>query len=275
LLNPAVGQYYGYLDWITDAGWQTYHGLMLQFQRRSARGIMTSSNYTISTCEGLISQGQAPLNVATGYMKPVSLINPPSDAETQAIFDQDKGRCSTWRKHIFNLTASVETPPFSGAALRALASGWRLSGIFRANSGRPLTVTTGIDRALSGIQPANTQRANQVLDNPYGDKTINNWLNPKAFAQPALGTYGNSGRNAYDGPGRKVVDLSLVRSFRFSNGQRVEARVEAFNAFNWFLLDNPDMINTTPNTTLSSATFGRITSSGDPRIMQFALKYEF
>jgi hypothetical protein len=54
----------------------------------------------------------------------------------------------------------------------------------------PLTVTTGTDRALSGIQ-ATTQRATQVLDNPYGDKTINNWLNPAAFAQPALGTYGN------------------------------------------------------------------------------------
>ena len=39
-----------------------------------------------------------------------------------------------------------------------------------------------------------------------------------------------------------------------------KARVEAFNAFNWFLLDNP-------NTTLSSATFGRITSSGDPRAL--------
>ena len=266
-LNPAVGQYYGYLDWITDAGWQTYDGLMLQFQRRSARGITTSANYTVSTCEGLISQGQAPLNVATGYMKPVSLINPPSAAETQAIFDSDKGRCSTWRKHIFNLSASVETPQFSSAAARALASGWRLSGIFRANSGAPLTVSTGTDRALSGIQ-ATTQRPNQVLDNPYGDKTVNNWLNSAAFAQPAQGTYGNSVRNAYDGPGRKVVDLSLVRSFRFGNGQRVEARVEAFNAFNWFLLDNP-------NTTFSSATFGRITSSGDPRIMQFAVKYEF
>jgi len=266
-LNPAVGQYYGYLDWITDAGWQTYHGLLLSLQRRSASGITTSANYTVSTCEGLISQGQAPLNVATGYMKPVSLINPPSDAETQAIFDEDKGRCSTWRKHILNLSASVETPQFTNAAARALASGWRLSGIFRANSGSPLTVTTGTDRALSGIQ-ATTQRANQVLDNPYGDKTINNWLNPAAFAQPALGTYGNSARNAFDGPGRKVVDLSLVRSFRFGNGQHVEARVEAFNAFNWFLLD-------IPNTTLSSATFGRITSSGDPRIMQFAVKYEF
>ncbi|HLG59218.1 MAG TPA: TonB-dependent receptor [Vicinamibacterales bacterium] len=266
-VNPAVGQYYGYLDWITDAGWQNYHGLMLQFQRRSVSGVTMSGNYTLSTCEGLISQGQAPLNVATGYMKPVSLINPPSEAEEQAIFDADKGRCSTWRKHIFNLSASVETPRFANTAARALASGWRLSGIFRGNSGAPLTVVTGTDRALSGIQPT-IQRANQVLDNPYGDKTTSNWLNPAAFAQPALGTYGNSIRNAFDGPGRKVVDLSIVRAFRFSNGHRVEARVEAFNAFNWFLLDNP-------NTTLSSATFGRITSSGDPRTMQFAMKYDF
>ena len=266
-VNPPVGQYYGYLDWITDAGWQNYHGLLLSIQKRSAGGVTTNANYTISTCEGLISQGQAPLNVATGYMKPVSLIIPPSDAERDAIFEEDKGRCSTWRKHIFNLSASVETPQFENATAHALGSGWRLSGIYRANSGTPLTVFTGTDRALSGIQ-ATTQRADQVLADPYGDKTINNWLNPLAFAQPALGTYGNSIRNAYDGPARHVVDLSLVRSFRFGHGQRLEARVEAFNAFNWFLLDNP-------NTTFSAATFGRITSSGDPRIMQFAMKYDF
>jgi hypothetical protein len=265
--DPSVGQYYGYLDWITDAGWQDYQGLMLQFQRRSVNGVTLNGNYTISTCEGLISQGQAPLNVATGYMKPVSLINAPSEAEEQAIFDEDKGRCATWRKHIFNLSASVETPRFENTTARALASGWRLSGIFRANSGTPLTVVTGTDRALSGIQPT-IQRANQVLADPYGDKTANSWLNPLAFQLPALGTYGTSVRNAYDGPGRKVVDLSLVRAFRFDNGHRIEARVEAFNAFNWFLLDNP-------NTTFSAATFGRITSSGDPRVMQFALKYDF
>ena len=122
-VNPPVGQYYGYLDWITDAGWQDYHGLLLSVQRRSAGGLTTSANYTISTCEGLISQGQAPLNVATGYMKPVSLINPPSDAERDAIFEEDKGRCSTWRKHIFNLSASVETPQFSNATARALGIG--------------------------------------------------------------------------------------------------------------------------------------------------------
>jgi hypothetical protein len=59
-----------------------------------------------------------------------------------------------------------------------------------------------------------------------------------------------------------------VRSFRFLNSQRIEARVEAFNALNWLRpLD--------PNTTLSSPTFGQILTSADPRIMQFALKYQF
>jgi hypothetical protein len=274
LQNPAVGQYYGYLDYVTDAGWQSYHGLLLSVQRRSAGGLTTSANYTVSTCEGLIAQGQGPLNVGTGYQKPVSLINPPSEAEAKAIFEDDKGRCGPWRKHIVNMTASVESPQFDGAAKRALLSGWRLSGIFRASSGTPLTVVTGVDRALSGTQPT-ILRANQVGSDPYGAddggwlSPGSRWLNPASFAQPALGTYGTSVRNAYDGPGQKVIDLSLVRSFLFGNGKRIEARVEAFNAFNWLQLGNP-------NTTLSAATFGRITTlNGDPRVMQFAMKYEF
>src|SRR4030095_1131057 len=204
LLNPAVGQYYGYLDWVTDAGWQDYDGLLLSMERRLNAGVTVTANYTFSRCVGLISQGQGPLNVATGYQKPVSLVNPPSDAEAQKIFDEEEGNCDNWRRHIFNMTASVESPQLSNTAARMIASGWRLSGVFRAASGNPLTVNTGADRALSGIQ-ATTQRASQVLDNPYGAKTVNNWLNPAAFAQPALGTYGNSKRNAYFGMGTQVL----------------------------------------------------------------------
>jgi hypothetical protein len=167
-----------------------------------------------------------------------------------------------------NLTASIETPQFNNTTARMLASGWRLSGIFRAQSGDTLTVTTGSDRALSGMQ-ASVQRANQVKDNPYGDGSINGWLDPTAFAQPALGTYGNSVRNAFDGPGFRTLDLSLVRSFEFGTGQRIEARVEAFNALNWFIYGNPA-------TNLSAANFGRITTTSvDPRVMQFAMKYTF
>ena len=271
LLNPAIGQYYGYLDSVTDKGWQDYQGLLLSVTRRLSGGFTTSGNYTVSRCEGLVNQGQGPLNVATGYQIPVSLINPPSEAAAQKVFDADKGRCDAWRKHIFNITASIESPRLSNATARMIASGWRLSGIFRGSSGQPLTIQAGADRALNGMQATN-QRANQVSDNVYGDGSINNWFNGTAFALPALGTYGTSPRNGYDGPGFRTVDLSLVRQFSLSSTRKVEARVEAFNAFNWFIPGNPGV-------NLSSATtFGKITSfstAASPRIMQFALRYLF
>jgi hypothetical protein len=64
-----------------------------------------------------------------------------------------------------------------------------------------------------------------------------------------------------------------VRQFDLPNSHRIEARIEAFNAFNWF---RPLQGSTSsPVTNLSSATFGRYLASDDPRIMQFAMKYTF
>jgi hypothetical protein len=265
--NPVDGQYIGYLDWATDQGWQRYHGVLLSAQKRAANGLSANANYTWSTCEGTAQSntGGNPLNVGTGYTRPQSLLNPP--ANSKEVFDLDKGPCTLSPTHIFNLTATAETPRFNSTAARVLASGWRLSGIFRASSGNALRIVTGIDRTLDGLTTA-TQRVNQVLDNVYGDKTLNNWFNPAAFAQPAIGTYGNSGNNAYLGPGSRSIDLALVRLFRLAGTRRIEARVEAFNALNWLRPGNP-------NTTLSSATFGQILTAADPRIMQFGLKYQF
>ena len=107
-----------------------------------------------------MNQGGNPLNVGTGYQQPVSLVNPPADAD--ARFDADEGPCENSPTHIFNLTASAETPQFDNTALRVIASGWRVSGIFRAQSGRAFSIQTGI-LALSGVQ-GTAQRANQVLD---------------------------------------------------------------------------------------------------------------
>jgi hypothetical protein len=265
--NPEVGQYIGPLDWVTDAGWQQYHGVLLSAQHRLTNGLTGTANYTWSTCEGLINQGGGPLNLGTGYTHPQSLINPPSEAESKELFERDKGRCADSRTHIVNLTASVQTPEFASPAMRAIASGWRLSGIFRAASGAYLSVSAGGDRSLTGVQN-NTQRAHQVLDDPYGDGTIDNWLNPDAFEQPAFGEFGNSRRNGFDGPGRRTVDVSLVRAFQIGAVHRIEARVEAFNVFNWNNWNNPQ-------TAVNNANFGRILGVGTPRIMQFALKYAF
>jgi hypothetical protein len=249
LENPAEGQYIGHLDAHDASGRQQYHGLLLSVQRRSADGVSASANYTLSTCEGHPTTSLP--NVGTGWADPD---NP----------DYDYGPCASDRRHLVNATVGYTTPQFGG--WRALLSDWRLNGIFRAQSGAPLTVTTGQDRSLTGV--VTNQRADQVLDDPYGARTVDNWLNRAAFAQPAFGTLGNSERGGYRAPGRWTIDMVVARMFRFGGEHRFELRAEAFNLTNNF-------IKMDPITNLSNANFGRILEAGDPRILQFAVKYSF
>jgi hypothetical protein len=147
-------------------------------------------------------------------------------------------------------------------------SHWRVSGIITARSGSWLTVTTGTDRALNG-QRFQEQRVNQVGDDVYGAKTLNSYLNRAAFAQPALGTFGGEERNSIRGPNFWTTNLALSKLIPFGTAQSVELRLEAFNLLNHFNWGNP-------GTNFNAATFGRIQSmAGDPRIMQFGIKYGF
>ena len=212
------------------------------------------------------TQGGNPLNVGTGYMR-AGLAHQSAGRRRRPALDVDKGPCDNSRNHIFNLTASVETPQFEQTAARMLASGWRLSGIFRATSGTVLTITTGIDRALNGWHrhAAREPGARRSVRRQDAEQLVQSGGVRAAGARDLRET---SGRNAYEGPGSRTLDLSLVRSFGLPNSHRIEARIEAFNAFNWFRWGNPI-------TTFSNANFGRILTAGDPRIMQFAVKYQF
>ena len=70
------------------------------------------------------------------------------------------------------------------------------------------------------------------------------------------------------GPGRKVVDISVAKSFRLHAGKQIQFRAEAFNAFNWVNWNNPDG-------TLGTTNFGVISGAGAAREMQLSLKYLF
>ncbi len=251
LQYPAIGgTAIGFLDRYEANGTQSYNGLLISLQRRAARGITIGGNYTWSHCLGDASQfgGQAGFT----YL----------DTNNRAF---DRGNCDSDRRHIFNLTAVAETPQFGGTALRAVAGRWRLSGIYRAYSGSWLTITSGVDRELSGVA---NQRAQQLLANPYGNKSLTNYLNPAAFGLPATGTLGNMRPRNIQGQGTWQFDVALSRIFRVRENQRLEVRAEAYNLTNSLHPGNPI-------TTLNSGIFGQINTSGDPRIMQFALKYLF
>ncbi|PYS06976.1 MAG: hypothetical protein DMG17_31505 [Acidobacteria bacterium] len=104
------------------------------------------------------------------------------------------------------------------------------------------------------------------------------WLNPAAFAPPALGTLGNMGRATLRLPLAWQFDMAVSRVFRFRESQRMEFRAEAYNVLNSF---RPGVPPGSPNsaqvvdTNLSSSQFGKIRLSLEPRILQFALKYLF
>jgi len=235
-----------------DAGTSSYHGMLLSVQRRAARGVTVGANYTWSHCYGDDANLSGGGGAGSSYTDP-----------NNRRFD--RGNCEGDRRHVFNLTSVAQTPQFANNKLRMIATGWRVSGIFKKSSGSFLTITSGVDRALTGVSG---QRAQQVLLNPYGDKSLTNYLNPAAFTLPALGALGNMGPRNVAGPGTWQFDLALSRSFLVREDQRLEARAEAYNLTNSLRPDNP-------TTGLNSNLFGTITSSKDPRILQFALKYVF
>jgi hypothetical protein len=252
LENPKEGGLIGAMDLHDDVGYQTYHGLRMTMTRRAARGVSLSGNYTISQCTGTATPGSFP-QISAGYTNP----DDPS---------MDKGHCDQDRRHLANATMGYMTPELSNAVLGALASNWRVSGILSIRSGAWLNIISGQDRALNGIS---NQRPNQVSEDVYGAKTLVSYLNRDAFAQPALGTFGNVTYRSVEGPGYWDVNIAVSRLLSLGASRALELRLEAFNLmnnFNW----------ADPATNLNLPTFGRITAmAGSPRIMQFGVKYSF
>jgi hypothetical protein len=107
-----------------------------------------------------------------------------------------------------------------------------------------------------------------------------------AATADATGTdIGNVGRNVLRGPQQSNFDFSIIKRFKIDEVRDVEFRTEFFNVFNHVNFANPisDLsavpaggIDAQTGKVLSPGPFGRIIStSNNPRIIQFALKFNF
>ena len=246
--NPAYGAAYGTIGQLDDTGRANYDGLLLSAQRRFQGGFSVLSNYTLSKCMS---------DPATTELTGPTITDPTNPGLDYAYCDSD-------RRHVVNVSGVARTPSFSKGAIRAIFSDWQIAPLVRWQSGGRFSVTTGVDNALSGV---GGQRALQLSDNVYGDKSVNNYLNATAFGPPAAGTYSPIAPNAYVGPSRLQNDLGISRNFRFAE-RTFQFRWEVFNVLNKANFNNP-------TAGLNSSNFGRILSAGDPRIMQFAFKFDF
>lgn len=251
LQNPQEGQYYGNIIGINTIGTSKYDALFVSAQHRAARGLTFSGNWTWSKCTtDLVNYEPA----QAGYA-----LSKPGDLA------YDRGSCGgADRRHVVNLSTVYQLPEFSQSAIGMLTNDWQVSAIVRAQTGAHFNVTTGADSALNG---QTNQRPNQVMDNTYL-KSGYQWLNPAAFQAPAPGTYGDLPINAVVGPGSFNIDMGLMRSFRVGGERTIQFRAEVFNLTNSTRLNDPV-------STMNSRDFGFITTAGDPRIIQLALKYVF
>ena len=251
LANPAEGKYFANMTELSDDSTANYNGLLLSVQRRRTKGMTVQGNYTWSHCiaDPFAAGGN---QTSTGVF--------PGRRQFE------RGGCPGDTRQSFNMSTVYETPQFSRSAVRMLASAWQVSGIVRIQSGGYFSVTSGFNTSLgSGF---GVDRANQVLADPYlPNKGVNGWLNPKAFARPADGVWGNASLGI-QGPGVITINMGLSRKFQLRERQAVEFRAEAFNLPNHLNPNNPVLA-------INNQNFGKILSAGEPRIIQLALKYLF
>ncbi len=265
---------FGYIESQFAEGNGIYHSLQASLKRRFSNGVSLSVAYTRSK----------------------SIDNTPEELETNSGGSQNGYNQSSWRgpsdfdfpnrlvaSYVVELPFAHGKPWLSSGFGAAVLGGWRTSGVYTFASGRPFTVVSGSTYSTAiDLYGAATAVPN-VIGTPQIVGNINCWfyastnksctaIDPNgvnAFAEQAVGQFGNAGRNILRGPHSTVFDFAVMRDFRLRERASLEARWEVFNLANTPIFGQP-------NNNLSSAAIGSITSlASDPRIIQFALRVSF
>ena len=251
------------IDTLSAFAHATYHSLQAKVERRFQSGFSLLSSYTWSHA---IDNSTDDENIGNGN----GPIRPQDPFNTNA----EKATSGFDIKHRF-VTSVVYELPFArgdgwlGASklARAVFGGFQIGGIFVAQTGLP------VNPGVTG-NPANTTspvRPNRLADGRLarGERSVDRWFDPAAFAVPAAFTYGNSGRNVLRGPGLVNLDFLISRNFRLQEAMRVELRGEFFNLTNTAHFARP-------NATIGSQEAGRITATATPnRQVQIGLRLVF
>ena len=204
--------------------------------------------------------------------------------------DIDYGNTPYSRRNRFLATFLYELPFGKGKMFLnnmnrvgdTLLGGWVLSGLMLFQTGPFMSVATlndpsGTGFNLFGAFTGNGGRADTVAGvNPYADQSINQWINPAAFANPPnnIGRFGDSMSGAVQGPGTQDVSMSLLKRFALTESARLELGAQVSNLFNHPNFGPPN------NLTLGVPAFGQITSlqsaeGAGPRAIQLTGRITF
>jgi hypothetical protein len=134
-------------------------------------------------------------------------------------------------------------------------------------TGIPLTITTQVNTANS-FGAGNTLRPDLVGNPEDAPGTVAQFFNVAAFQQPPANQFGNSPRSVIRLPYQNATDLGVFKNFMAWSHVRLQFRAEMFNIFNRTNFTNAATI-------LGNPTFGRLTTSAEPRLIQFGIRADF
>ena len=274
-VNPITGlrpfPALGLVDYKTSDSNSTFHALQLQLRRNFSHGFLISANYewAHSINDGSVGGGEALA---------------PENINCRAC---DRGSSDQDIRQVFTASVVWELPVghgkhFAGGVsglFGTFLSGWELSGIGTARTGRPVNIL--VTRKTTDLPDQNNanQRPNYVAGVPQDPthQTVQDWLNLTAYSVPAKGMWGNLGKNTARGPGLWQMDPALTKRTKLKERLELDFRAEAFNVFNRAQYGDP--VNSISN----AAQFGQIiapinttaTGSGTPRQIQLMLRLIF
>ena len=278
VVNPLTGARpypaFGQVSWRGSIATSNYQALSVSVKRSFSRGFLFSANYQWSheIDDGSDGSGDGDSLVAQNVACQAC-------ERASGVFDV---------RHVFNANAIYQLP--FGPGKRYLSQpgfwskvlgSWELTSMFLARTGFPVNVT--VDRSASAVPDGNTtdQRPNLVPGVsliPPGGRTVNEWINPAAFAVPAPGTFGDAPRDVARGPGAWQMDFALGKRMSITERIHLEFRTEVFNIFN-----HPQYGLPQSDFSAGPGVFGSIISTvntgpvgtGTPRQIQFMLKAVF
>ena len=249
-----------------NVGTTFYQGLELSLRQRLARGLTYSVAYTRSKL----------MDDASSVFDASILTGPIANYPVADSTDRTRERDYSTGDIPHNFVSSLvwDLPAGAGRArqlhglLGVLANDWTMTSLVTLQSGVPIAITQTTNfNAFAGY---GVQRPNLVGDPtlPADQRTATQWFNTAAFAVAPPFTLGSASRNPVRGPSYRNVDFALIRRVPVGGAQALEVRAEVFNLLNTTPLGAPSAV-------LGAANFGTITTAGDPRVVQLALKFVF
>lgn len=272
-LSPQFASLYA---WRSNSN-SSYHAMQINLRKTFSQGVQFDFNYTFSKSIDLASDAQRIQGTTGGLGGQIINVWDPTQHRGVSDFDTT---------HQINLNWIAELPfgrgkmiaHDAGGVLNAVIGGWELSGVARWTSGFPVNVSNGANWPtnweLSGF--AETIGTPKTHKTRAADGTVNLFADPSgpngigAFRADFPGESGQ--RNILRGDGFAGLDLGLSKMWKIRESQGLRFRWEVFNALNL----NRFNVATASLSLTNSSTFGNYTSLlTSPRVMQFALRYEF